>query len=199
MYVRLGATVLDRDLAKVGTVERLIIDPGSWQIVQLIVKQGRVDARNLIIERGMVSDIDADGRVRLTLTSRDVARLRELYAVDYAPPTEHADFSWTRAMGPPSTITDVTTRYTSQPENTVSIAKGMDVQDRDFEKVGELEDIEFDQDAKVTGFTVRSGRRFRQTQSHFRVEQVAGVGTGYVRLTLSGDEARAAAASRPEA
>jgi sporulation protein YlmC with PRC-barrel domain len=204
MRVRLGASVLGSDDKEVGSVDRLVIDPQSRQILQLVAKQGRmslqgvIDPKELIVDRTMVSNVDDEGQVHLALTSEEASALREFYAVDYAPLSHHEEFSWTRALGAPlgggqrSTVTDATTRYTSLPDNIVVVKKGMDVQDREFEKFGELDDIEFDENAEVTGFTVHSGRWRRQEHYHFNVEQVAGVGTDYVRLNLTSDEARAA-------
>jgi hypothetical protein len=196
MHVKLGATVLDRHLVNVGHVERLVIAPGQRRIVQLVAKHGLIDPKLHIIDTSVVDHVDAEGNVHLAITEQEVAGTKEFYAVDYTPQSARGEFSWTQAVGAPiggpdRTITSQSTQYTSLPENVVVVAKGMDVQDRDFEPFGELEDIEFDQDAVITGFTVKSGRRFRQTHHYFPVEHVAGVGTNYVRVNLSGDEARA--------
>ncbi len=196
MQVRLGATVLDRHVVNVGSIEQLVIDPGKRQIIQLVAKHGRIDPKHHIIDRTLVDHVDAEGNVHLTVTEQEVAGLREFYAVDYTPQSARGEFSWTQALGAPiggpdRTISSSSTQYTTLPDNVVIVSKGMDVQDKDFEKIGELEDIEFDQDAIITGFTVRGGHRFRQTHHYFQIEQVAGVGTNYVRVNLTGDEARA--------
>ncbi|HYI16441.1 MAG TPA: hypothetical protein VEX37_13680 [Thermomicrobiales bacterium] len=195
MHVRLGASVLDRHVVNVGHVEQLVIDPARRQIVQLIAKRGHIDAKHHIIDKSIVDHVDAEGNVHLNVSEQEVAGTREFYAVNYTPQSAKGEFSWTQAVGAPlggpdRTVFDGSTQYTSLPDNVVLVAKGMDVQDRDFEKIGELEDVEFDQNAIITGFTVRAGRRLRHTHHYFLVEQVAGVGSNYVRVDLSADEAR---------
>lgn len=196
MHVRLGATVLDNNQVDVGRVERLVIDPGQRQIIQLVAKHGRVDPKHHIIDRGVVSRVDEEGRVHLNVSEREVSGLREYYAVNYVKQSYQGEFSWSQAVGTPlggpsQTISPGATEYTTLPENVVVVTKGMDVQDSDFEKFGELEDIEFGQNAIVTGFTVRSGGMLRHDYHYLPVEHVAGVGEDYVRVNLTGDEARA--------
>jgi uncharacterized protein YrrD len=196
MHVRLGATVLDTNQVDVGRVERLVIDPGQRQIIQLVAKHGRIDPKHHIIDSNVVNHVDADGNVHLNLAEREVSGLREYYAVNYTPQSYQGEFSWSQAVGTPlggpsEMISPGATQYTTLPDNVVVVTKGMDVQDRDFEKFGELEDVEFGQNAIVTGFTVRSGGRLRHDYHYFPVEHVVGVGTDYVRVNLSGDEARA--------
>jgi hypothetical protein len=195
MQVRLGATVLDRHVVDVGRIEQLVIDPGKRQIIQLVAKHGHIDPKHHIIDTSVVDHVDAEGNVHLTVTEQEVSGLKEFYAVDYTKQSDRGEFSWSQAVGTPlggpdRVISERSTQYTSLPDNVVIVAKGMKVQDRDFEEFGELEDVEFGQGAIITGFTVRSGRRFRQTHHYFQVEQVAGVGTDYVRVNVSGDEAR---------
>ena len=196
MRVRLGAPVIGKDTVEVGKVDRIVIDRKSLQIVELIVKQGRILSKDRIIQRQMADRVDADGRVYLNLTSQEVDGVQEYFVTDYVPRDRRDDISFTSAIGTPiggplNTIADASTRYDNLPENVVVVEKGMDVNDRDGEKFGELEDIEFDADVTVTGFTVSSGRFNRKEHRSFKVEQVAGVGQDYVRLNITAEEARA--------
>lgn len=196
MHVRLGAAVLDKNQVVVGHVDRLIIDPKARQIVQLVARQGHINAKDHIIDRSMASHVDADGRVHLNITAEEVEKLGEFYAVDFSPKGERREYDWMATLGAPlgeplTTVTQSSTRYTTLPENVVVVAKGLDVRDRDFEKIGELEDIDFGDQATITGFTARGGRMFRHTTHTFRAGQVAGVGTDYVRLNLTAAEVEA--------
>jgi hypothetical protein len=196
MHVKLGATVLDKNQVEVGKVERLVIDPGPRRIIQLVAKHGLVDPKHHTIDSSVVNHVDAEGRVHLNVNEREVSGLREYYAVNYTKQSYQPEFSWSQAVGTPlggpsEAISAGATEYTSLSDNVVVVTKGMDVQDRDFEKFGELEDIEFGQNAIVTGFTVKSGGRLRHDYHYVPVEHVAGVGTDYVRVNLTGDEARA--------
>jgi uncharacterized protein YrrD len=196
MHVKLGAAVLDKNQVEVGRVERLVIDPGKRQIIQLVARHGRIDPKHHIIESNVVNHVDAEGKVHLNLTESEVSGLREFYSVNYTKQSYQADFSWSQAVGTPlggpiEAASAGSTQYTTLPDNVVVVTKGMDVQDKDFEKFGEIEDIEFGQQAVVTGFTVRSGGMLRHDYHYLPVEHVVGVGTDYVRVNLTGDEARA--------
>jgi len=195
MRVRLGAPVIGKDSVEVGKVDRIVIDRKSLQIVQLIVKQGRILSKDRIIPREMANRVDDEGRVYLNLTSQEVDGAQEYFVTDYVPPNRRDDISWSTAIGTPIggpvPMSDASTQYDNLPENVVVVEKGMDVNDRDSEKLGELEDIEFDANVTVTGFTVSSGRFNRKELRSFKVEQVAGVGVDYIRLNLTVEEARA--------
>lgn len=195
MHVRLGALVRDKNAVDVGHVDRLVIDPHTRRIVQIVVKQGRLRTKDIIIDRSLANHVDADGRVHLSITEQEVDELREFITVEYAPRNQAAEFSWTETIatplgGPRTAITNVTTQYTTLAEDVRVVRKDMDVKGSDFEKVGELEDIEFDNDVSVTGFTVRTGRLLHERRS-FPVTQVAGVGVDYVRLSITSSDALA--------
>lgn len=196
MHVRLGALVLDKYAIDVGHVDRLIIDPRSRQIVQLVAKQGRLKRKEVIIDRSMANHVDTEGRVHLGITEQEVDRLREFYSVDYTPPNHAEEFSWVGAVamplgGPRTTITNSSTQYSTLPEDVRVVKKGMEVKGQDFETIGEIHDVEFDNDVAVTGFTVLTGGRRHHEQRSFPVTQVAGVGVDYIRLNISAAEALA--------
>ena len=75
----------------VAQVDRLVIDPRTRQIVQLVAKQGRVRRRDYIIDRAMVNHVDVDVRVHLSITEEEVEGLREFVTIDYAPPNNSMD------------------------------------------------------------------------------------------------------------
>lgn len=194
-HVRLGAAVMGSDIIQVGKVDRLVIDRRTRQIVQLVARQGLILTKDRIVERDMANHVDAEGRVFLNLTSKEAEGLREYVVTDYVPRGHQSDFSWRGAIGTPlggplTTITDASTRYDNLAEQVIVVEKGMSVTARDGEKLGELEDVELDQDAVVTGLTISSGR-FQKERRSFGVDQVAGVGVDYVRLTLTEAEAQA--------
>lgn len=195
MYVRLGAAVLGSDGEEVGKVNRLVIDRKTLQIIEVTAKKGWLLTKDRIVTREMASDVDAEGRIHLKMTSKEAEQLGEYFVTDYVPQNHQSDFSWSQAVGTPiggprTTITDYSTRYDNLPENIVVVEKDMDVNSRDGEKLGELQDIVFGENAIVTGLTVGSGRHNAELRS-FSVDQVAGVGNDYVRLKLTLDEARA--------
>ncbi len=114
---------------------------------------------------------------------------------DYVPLDHHTDFSWTAAVGAPlggplTTVTSDSVRYTNLPEHTVVVGKGMDIHERDGETVGELDELDVSDDGVITGLTISRGR-FNKEYRSFPVENVAGVGVDYVRLTLTAAEIEA--------
>jgi len=141
----------------------------------------------------MASHVDVDGRVHLSIPAKDIDNLSEFFSVNYTPPNRSGELDWRQAVGTPiggprTDITANTTRYTTLPENVVVVRKGMDVQDIEFKKFGELEDVAFGPGEIVTGFTVRSGLLGREHRA-FSVDHVAGVGADYVRLNMTSADA----------
>ena len=119
-------------------------------------------ATEYIIGRNMANHVSEDGKVFLNLSEAELERQKAYFTTDYTPPGHQTDFSWTRSVGAPiggplTTITDDSTQYSILPENVVVVEKGIAVNNVDREKIGELDDLEFDNDVAVTGFTVTAG------------------------------------------
>ena len=98
MHVRLGARVLDKNKIEVGQVDRLVINPETRQIVQLVDTQGLLRQKEVIIDREVASYVGADGSVYLNITEQEVNQLREFLAIDYAPRNASNEFSRGRCL-----------------------------------------------------------------------------------------------------
>ena len=86
MQIKLGARVVASDGAPVGTVSRLVVDPQTRVLVELIVRHGRVATNDRLVERGLIEDVGVDGVVRLTLASTELDTLPDFTQVNYVTP-----------------------------------------------------------------------------------------------------------------
>jgi len=70
----------------------------------------------------------------------------------------------------------------------IALSHGTDVVDKIGDKVGEVDEIEFDQDGKISGIVVRKGHFFNHTDVSVSFDLVAGVTHEHVRLKVIKEE-----------
>jgi uncharacterized protein YrrD len=81
LEIRPGAAVKARD-KKVGTVDRVVVAPGTGEVVALVVRKGLILRRDVVIPIEAVEDAD-ELEVRLGINSEDVESLPEYRAEDF--------------------------------------------------------------------------------------------------------------------
>ena len=187
MRVEVGARVRTTDGKDVGTIDRLIVDPGNNEIKAAVIRKGIILPRDVevplsALERG------PDGSIRLSYTAEQVDQLPQFFESNYTatppagyvPPADYptAGTYWPIGYGffatPPLAETEVSTGSVALDrearealerqdlENAV-IGEGSDVVDRDGEKVGEVAQLVFDlDDNRLTSFIVRKGFIFTE-------------------------------------
>lgn len=69
----------------------------------------------------------------------------------------------------------------------IALSHGTDVVDKIGDKIGEVDEIQFDDDGKISGLTVQKGF-LRHTDFHVPFDQVAGVTREHVRLKVVKEE-----------
>src|SRR5258706_11032078 len=93
MLVPFGTHVLDREGKSVGTVSRLILHPDSQQVVALVVQQGVLDRREVVVP---VSKVTSFGKeVRLALRASELAGFDLFDPPSLRPMPDH----WPMPMG----------------------------------------------------------------------------------------------------
>lgn len=96
MRVQLGAAVVCSDGQQVGTVDRLVIDPVTQKLLQLIVRQGRWTTQDRLIDRHFIEGVGVNGAVRLTVPSAKVDELPQFYEAQFVTPQA----SWNTILYP---------------------------------------------------------------------------------------------------
>lgn len=87
MDIRLGSRVVGLDGQDVGKVDRVVLDPDTKMVVEIIVHQGVLLTKDRIVEVGLIESVDAEGTVHLSRTAAEVDRLPIFIERAYIVPT----------------------------------------------------------------------------------------------------------------
>jgi sporulation protein YlmC with PRC-barrel domain len=205
MLVPFGTKVVDADGKAVGTLKHLVLDPQSRQVVSLVVHQGILNRREVIVPLGKVS---ASGEeVRLALHTDEIDALERFHAPHYQVMPDHwemplgfdqRDFflvgggGWAAAELPFETTSPTvsgTPRFIADPAPTEEqgepdVTAGMHVYDSAGQRVGDVESVEFDRvSGRLNRFTVKRGFLFH-TEVTIPASMIASIGD---RITLNVD------------
>jgi sporulation protein YlmC with PRC-barrel domain len=166
MLVSFGTRVVDSEGKPVGTVRYVVLHPNTRQADRLVVHQGVVTSRELIVPMDKIAN--AGGTIQLTLRAPDLETLPLFHAQHLRPMPDQwempvgfdeRDFfmvgggGWTEATLPfmkTSPTVSGTPAYV-QDEDSVAdpeepdIAAGMPVHDSTGQRVGDVESISIDQ------------------------------------------------------
>lgn len=210
MLVPFGTRVVDSTGKGVGTVSRLVLHHASRQVSGVVVHQGVLDRREIVVPVGKVAAFGDE--VRLALRASDLAGLDlfnppELRAMpdhwDMPMGFDQRDFflvggdGWTEAVLPfevTSPTVSGTRAYVSDPgapgeAAEPDIAAGMHVYDRDGARVGDVEAVEIDQPSgRITRIVVRRGFLFG-SETTIPASMIASV-TDRIALNTAGDAIR---------
>ena len=72
MDIELGKPVVSSDGKRIGTVDRLIVDPRTWELDELIVQRGLWLSEDRIVERGFIDHVAEDGTVLSEVDTTDM-------------------------------------------------------------------------------------------------------------------------------
>lgn len=202
MLVPFGTRVVDSSGKGVGTVSRLILHTQSRQAAGLVVHQGIVNRREVVVPLSKVASFGDE--VRLGLTAPEMDGLDLFHSANLQPMPDHwempvgfdeRDFfmlggdGWTESVLPfeatssavshtPSYVRSQDTAEPAEPD----IAAGMHVFDKDGARVGNVEAVEIDETSRrVTRITVKRGFLF-STETVVPASMVASVTD---RITLN--------------
>jgi len=209
MLVPFGTHVVDREGKSVGTVSRLVLGPLSEEVVALVVQQGVLNRREVVVPINKVADFGKE--VRLSLRASELAGLDLFNAQPLKPMPDHwkmplgfdqrslflvAGDGWTTAVlpfvltsprvsGTPAYIPDPDAHVDPEP----AIAVATPVYDNAGRQIGEVEGVEVDEaSGRITRIIVRRGRLFH-TETAIPASLIASVGDT-ITLDVSADEVK---------
>jgi sporulation protein YlmC with PRC-barrel domain len=209
MLVPFGTHVVDREGKSVGTVSRLVLGPLSEEVVALVVQQGVLNRREVVVPINKVADFGKE--VRLSLRASELAGLDLFNAQPLKPMPDHwkmplgfdqrslfliAGDGWTTAVlpfvltsprvsGTPAYIPDPDAHVDPEP----AIAVKTSVLDNAGRQIGEVEGVEVDEaSGRITRIIVRRGRLFH-TETAIPASLIASVGDT-ITLDVSADEVK---------
>jgi sporulation protein YlmC with PRC-barrel domain len=219
MNIDLGMDVFGSDGEKVGTVERIVVDPNTKQIHQFIVHRGFLSHDDKLVEISMISSQDTDG-LRLDLTADQVNELPGYVEDRFVDIPEHdrgaLPFMLPSAMGAGSYLygapyagrgyegssdsffdaapaaAPVIEDQSNIPETDVMISEGTDVYGADGDKVGSVGQILMGDDGAIDGFVVSKCFIFKK-DVRVPIDWVESADGEEIRLNVTTAEAEAAA------
>lgn len=175
-----GADVYSPSGERIGTLSRVVIDPGTREVTHLVIERGLLFASDKIVPIGQVNP-ENDERITLVSTEQELEELqdfeREHYvnvdAAEYPegeveptywyPPVNYAWWrTGTQMLSPPMPL--YTIRMTQNiPDGTVALEEGARVVSADNKQVGQIEQLIVDsEDNRVTHFVVSEGLLFKE-------------------------------------
>jgi sporulation protein YlmC with PRC-barrel domain len=208
MLVPFGTHVRDRDGKSVGTVSRLVLHPESQQVVAIVVQQGVIDRREVVVPLGKVASFGDE--VRLDLWASELAGLGLYDAPALRPMPDHwpmpmgfdqrsfflvAD-GWAAATLPfqlTSPTVSGTPAYIPDPDapervEEPAIKAAMAVDDNAGRHVGDVEGVDVDQrTGRITRVIVRRGRLFG-TETAIPAHVITTVTGDRITLGVNADE-----------
>ena len=182
MFVPFGTRVVDSEGRAVGTVRHVVLHQDTRQVDGLVVHQGVVKSRELIVPLGKIAN--AGQTIQLTLRASDLDTLPLFHAEHLRPMPDHWDMpagfderdlfmvgggGWSEATLPfmeTSPTVSGTPAYVPDKDSVEDpeepdIAAGMPVYDSMGQRVGDVESIGIDQVSdKITWIVVRRGHLF---------------------------------------
>ena len=209
--VRIGDKVISKDGHGMGEVKHLVIDPAKREIAAFIVDKGLFD-RGRVCDYGYVDNVDGD-KVVLTLNKTEAENLPEWVEQEFIQFNESAGLAgggrsfdnagggtWYH-MGPtgggtpstgadsffqPAIVGDVSTAIVSPiDESDIVIGNGTDVFSIDGYKLGKVEELTFDDEGKISGFSFQQGHIFSKKDFSVSIDDIDGLTSEYVRLKLT--------------
>jgi sporulation protein YlmC with PRC-barrel domain len=210
MLVPFGTHVRDKDGKSIGTVSRLVLHPESRQVVALVVRQGVLDRREIVVPIRMVER--AGDEVRLTLRAAELDGL-DLFGTPALRPMPDrwpmpmgfdlrsfflvAGDGWTEATLPfvlTSPTVSGTPAFIPDPDapegvKEPTIAAATPVVDNAGRRVGEVSGVELEPaSGRITRVLVREGVLFRR-ETPIPAGLIASVGNR-ITLSVSADEVK---------
>ena len=217
MKIELGKDVIASDGEKLGSVDRLVLNSDTNDLMKFVVHKGMFWSDDRIVDLDLVSQVDSEGNVHLSVPSDDedtmppfvedtfrVANEEQTSSLGYgayfgtAPyaPIWYAPGGATGSYRPgegsffdagEASAGTLETR-SNLPENSMSIDSGTDVIGSDGEKVGEVEDVIMDNHGQISAFVVKSGFIFTH-DVRIPMEAVERISGDHIQLNINGDDA----------
>lgn len=217
MQIELGKDVIASDGEKLGTVDRLVLEHESNTLTKFVVQKGFLFPEDRIVDLEMVSSIDTDGAIMLSIPSHDERALpafveesfrmatdEELTYLGYDIYTGAAPHSpvWFAPVTPQQQFrpedesifrgaqpaSGVVETRDNLPDDTVSINTGTDVIGRDGDKVGEVDEVLATPDGRVSSIVVKAGFIFKH-DVQIPMAAVDQVGSEHIILNITRDQA----------
>ena len=212
MDLQLGKPVVTADGERIGTVDRLILDPDMKGFREFIVHRGVLFAEDRLVEEQFIAGVEEDGTVRLTVTAEQARQLPLFAEHEYFAPTGEAFRTGAypvgtasgptvllrstyagsgyqaamRGLGEPAATEGPTIEMRSNlPDEAVAIGSHTQVITSDGKRIGTVDEIVYDADGELQELIVKAGFLSHHAL-HVARKDIASVTHEAVRLAITG-------------
>ncbi len=182
MQLREGAGIYTAEGKRVGSLDRVVLDPQSKEVSAIVVRKGVLLGEDKVVPISLLGTVSEEGRIELRPGAGDLQALPAYVETEYVPSGLHAtpdtDYSgvyWYPAVGAsawtwgvPPAVNRPVPEYTvatdrNIPEGTVALKTGAKVISSDDERVGDIEEVLTEPEAdRATHFVVSEGVLLKQ-------------------------------------
>jgi uncharacterized protein YrrD len=217
MDIQLEKPVLARDGEKIGTVDRLIVDKETHKIREFLVKEGTLLTTDRIVDVELVTAIDSEGTVHISIPSSEADSLQPFVEDRYVTPAEHEinmmPHAWATgaagggplfwgpagpgrgepgegSMFEPASVPTGDEYVTDEPldQASVIVDEGTNVVGNDGESLGKVDEVLYDDRGEISGFRVTSGLIFTK-RIEVPIRWVGDIRPDGIQLNLPANEA----------
>ncbi len=216
MRLTKGADVYSSTGEKLGTVDRVIIDPNTKEVTHLVISKGFLFTTNKIIGIDMVNPAE-DDRISLLSSGDDLDKFQdftdshfvnleqtenptqdEIPTATWYPPAEYAWWRSGPGMAYPPMPLFVRKMEQNIPEGTVALEEGAKVTSRDGHHIGNVEEVYVDkEDNRATHILISAGTLFKE-QKLLPVTWISQIGEHEVQLSVDTDFLKRVPYHQPE-
>ncbi len=87
--LRIGATVLSREGKKAGELDRVVLDPETLEVTDLIVRKGLLMKKDRVVPVSLVDHLDEAGNIHLKIGLEELSRCREYREIEFTLPVKN--------------------------------------------------------------------------------------------------------------
>jgi uncharacterized protein YrrD len=169
MLFKKGVDVFSSDNEKIGTLDRVVMDPKTKEVTHIVVREGFLFTEDKVVPIDLIGSV-TDERIALQGSKEHLDELPEYEETHYIPSSAAADddmntlywnppLAWSGYGRYPLYPESPYVRRTEKniPEGTVALAEGAKVLSEDGEHVGNIETLITDPNEHVTHLVVSSG------------------------------------------
>ena len=157
MQLKEGADIYTAEGKRVGSLDRVVLDPRSKEVTGIVVRKGVLFGEDKVVPISLVATV-TEGNVNLRPGAGDLEELPNFIETEYvpsgvhgAPRTGERDVYWYppvgfTSWGAPAAVNQPVPEYVLEttrniPEGTVALKRGAKVLSSDDQRVGDVEEI----------------------------------------------------------
>jgi len=165
MQLKEGADIYTAEGKRVGSLDRVVLDPRSKEVTGIVVRKGLLFGEDRVVPISLVATVTDEGNINLRPGAGDLEELPNFAETEYVPSGVHGTpqdprvVDWTvdrsvywyppvgfTSWGAPAVVNQPVPEYVLEtthniPEGTVALKRGAQVLSSDDERVGDVAEV----------------------------------------------------------